>query len=127
MVNPDSRSFRRARERAEPSIDDDPVRTYIQARTDLDEAVKQVAETIATIMDGARLLRNWRSVYVSDEGIPFPIDIMEGDDVLSGKEWPDAHSIATILSRYHLARTTVNSAWRVVPAQDRASLQPPYS
>ena len=127
MAEPDSQSFRRAREDAVAAGDDDPVRAYIEARQRLETSIQKVTEMVALITDGARTLRQWRSVYVSDEGVAFPIDIMNSEDVLPGSTWPNAHEIAQTLSKYHLARTEAYSTWRYVPAKDRASLQPPYS
>ena len=127
MAEPDSQSFRRAREDAVASGKEDPVRSYIQARQRLEISIVKVSEMVALITDGARMLRRWREVYVSDEGVPFPIDIMNSDDVIPGRSWPNAHEIAQTLSNYHLARTEAHSTWRFVPAEDRASLQPPHS
>ena len=104
---------------------DDPIRTYLDARTALEQATGRTERFVDVIISAGDNLRDWRRVMISNaSGVGFPLELANAPSI-NAKKWPTAQELAEILAAWHKARHACDNAWMNVPVKDRLGLQGP--
>lgn len=103
---------------------DDPIRKYLDARNEFDQATRNAGRLTDIIVEAGRHLQRWQEVTVSNVGVGFPAELIGGPSI-DAHQWPTAEELAEVLASWHDARHTTRNAWRAVPDSDHQGLQSP--
>lgn len=104
----------------------DPIRAYLDARNNLEQAAQRAERMVGIILGAAIKLRDWKRVMVSNANVGFPAEIaLTTQNSIRADEWPTAQQLAEALAQWHQARSAARSAWSAVPSSDRPGIQPP--
>ena len=102
---------------------DEPIRTYINAKGELSEALSKVNElqTIIGVVNTA-LKEHPYSFRVSGVAFPASVPIQHG---LNPDDWPSAKQIGEVLVALHKAHDRADSIWASLSKADQQELSPP--
>jgi len=103
-------------------MDKDPIRTYIDAKTELDKALLKVhnlQETIGVV--NTALKESPYSFRVSDMTFPVTAPMKRG---LNPRDWPSAEQIGEALVNLHNAHDHAESVWASLTKIDQQELSP---
>jgi len=101
----------------------DPIRTYIDAKRELDKALSKVHELQANIgLVNTALKEHPYSFRISGMTFPASVPIQHG---LNPNDWPSAEQIGEALVNLHNAHDHAESIWASLSKADRQELSPP--
>lgn len=105
----------------------DPVREYLDAKSELDKAKNTIREMTLVINKVATALRLDRERFVvTGTEIVIPAELLGGNvDSLKANEWPSAEQIAQNLKVMHDAHRKAKVLWEVLSDSDKKNSVPP--
>ncbi len=101
----------------------DPIRTYLDSITGLENATAVVNRLVSQLRHIAAELEHWQHVGIANVSVGLPVGAV--DYSLNAEQWPQPVALAEALSAWHQARAAVRNAWARLPDTDRRGLQPP--
>jgi hypothetical protein len=102
----------------------DPVRAYLDAKEQLDEAYNQVKKVRRIITEVSQMLQNPYEFMVSGTDVVFPSEIgLVRTPTLSAADWPNAKQIAQSLVGLHQTYRIAQNAWGNLSQADRANVE----
>jgi len=109
-------------------MSEDPIRKYLDAKSELDATYSKVQKLQTIITDVASALNKPYSFMVSNVGVGFPPEVaMARVPSLNADDWPSAKQLAETLASLHNAYKQVENSWMAIPQVDRKNLTPPPS
>ncbi len=103
-----------------------PIENYLAARARLQEATARVEGMVQTLQRIANHLRNWRRVVIGGAGgFSYPAMAAAPDLAIREHEWPQLQPLRNAMQEWHRVKLEVENAWRNIPEDRRAGLEPP--
>lgn len=102
---------------------EDPIRTYIDAKGELDKALSKVHELQSIIgLVNTALKEHPYAFRVSGVTFPASVPIQRG---LNPDDWPSAKQIGEVLANLHKAHDRAELIWASLSKADQQELSPP--
>jgi hypothetical protein len=106
-------------------MDHDPIRSYLDAITRLDEAKAKVDNLRYLVEQTGQNLRHPYLFIVSNAGVSFPSEVaMSKVPTMNASDWPSARQIAEALASLHTAHDKARNAFYALSESDRKNVAP---
>jgi len=106
----------------------DPIREYQESLRKADAARRSLSVMARTLSEtGGWLQRQWQFVAVTGTAVSFPPGIFSGKqaNVVNGKDWPSAESMAQAIMELHQALDDCKAKYQNIMPNDRTGLASP--
>ena len=106
---------------------EDILRTYKNAKDELDTAYAKVQAIKKVIVEVGKALDKPYAFMVSNSSTGFPAEValVRGIPGLNGSKWPSATQITEALSTLHDKSHQVDNIWQSLPEADKKVVQAP--
>jgi len=106
---------------SEPVAPNDPIRVYLDLANRWDAATRELDGLVAQLTRAAERLRGtaWRKVWLGPYAPP-PESTQH-----TIEPWPAAEDLGRKMAAWHDLKTELNSAWELIPAEDRRQMKDP--
>ncbi len=107
----------------------DPLRVFMDAKTDYDSKMAEVQDLTKLIDSVAQALRRnpleLMVANVSNVGFPMEVALRQGVPSLDANRWPSGQRIAEVLTAAHAARKRARDTYYALPEAERRNLPEP--